>query len=127
MSITTWNPTLAATLIFVSAWVVGCGSSDDASAPSDMFSKTIKPILKKHCFECHEGFMSEAGLKLDSIEDIRKGGRNGAGIIPGDPGKGTIMMSILPSETGPATMPPYTKLSADEIESIREWIRQGAN
>ena len=111
----------------ISLTLVGCGSSDDAIVPSDMFSNTIQPIIQKHCIECHEGVMAEAALKLDSLENIREGGRTGPGVVPGNPEKGTIMVSILPSETGPATMPPYTKLSNEEIELIREWIRQGAN
>lgn len=105
----------------------GCESSEHL-VPSERFTKTIKPIFDEYCIECHQGWMAEAALKLDSLENMREGGRSGPGIVPGDPDKGTIMASIVPSQEGPPTMPPASStMSAREVELIREWIRQGAN
>ena len=74
--------------------------------------------------------MAEAALRTDSLSKIIEGGRSGPGFIPGNPEKGTIMMSMLPRETGQRLYDNYDhdfRLSVDEIELIREWIRQGAN
>ena len=91
------------------------------------FDAQIKPIFDKHCIECHEGWFPSGGLRLDSIENIRKGGKTGFAIVPGKADKGLIIMSVVPRKNGRVKMPPMgERLHDEEIELIREWIRQGA-
>ena len=74
--------------------------------------------------------MAEPALRTDSLSKMIEGGRSGPGIIPGNPDKGTILKSMLPRESGQRMYDNYGhdfRLSTDEIELIREWIRQGAS
>ena len=90
------------------------------------FKSDIKPIFDRHCIECHEGWFPDAGLRLDTLENVRKGGRTGPAVVPGKPDKGLIMLLSMPGKNRPARMPPGAKkLSDTEIEQLREWIRQG--
>lgn len=91
------------------------------------FDAQIKPVFDKHCIECHQGWFPSGGLRLDSAENIREGGKTGYAVVPGKPDKGLIIMSIVPRKNGRVRMPPQgERISDKKIELIREWIRQGA-
>ena len=42
------------------------------------FERTIRPILIKHCIKCHGPQRQEGDLRLDSREQLLKGGNRGA-------------------------------------------------
>ncbi len=91
------------------------------------FNSQIKPVFDKYCIQCHEGWFPKGKLRLDSVENIREGGKTGFAVVPGQPDKGLIIMSIVPGKNGRVRMPPQgARVSDKEIMLIREWIRQGA-
>ena len=91
------------------------------------FARDIKPIFDKHCVDCHSGWFPQAGLRLDSLEGVREGGRSGPAIVPGSPEKGWIPHSLRLPEGRRGKMPPgEQRLSAEESRLIDAWIRQGA-
>src|SRR4051812_46285240 len=48
------------------------------------FGKDIRPLLERHCFECHGPQAQEAGLRLDVKQAALKGGEsNEPAIVPG--------------------------------------------
>ena len=51
-----------------------------------LFEQKVKPLLAHHCYDCHSLKADElkGKLKLDSLEDIMKGGANGPAVIAGD-------------------------------------------
>jgi hypothetical protein len=52
----------------------------------EFFEKRIRPVLVERCYRCHNSFEKQRnGLAVDHRASIRKGGRSGMGVVPGDP------------------------------------------
>ena len=47
------------------------------SAKLAFFENQIRPLLSKHCFECHNDTKQEGGLRLDFRQAMRTGGESG--------------------------------------------------
>ncbi len=104
--------------------------ADDPKAKVQIvtYSQDIRPLLKKHCVECHSGWFPDGGLRLDSIDAIFKGGNSGPAIVPGSPDKGWLMYSLTKARQRRMQMPPNgERLSQQQVNLLKEWIRQGAN
>jgi mono/diheme cytochrome c family protein len=92
---------------------------------SQLFARKVRPLLESKCFDCHSSRADDvkSGLKLDSLEEILKGGAMGAAVVPGDP-EASFLLKALRYEEADYQMPPAGKLSDDEIGLVEEWIRQ---
>ena len=99
-----------------------------AQAGTDMYVKTVQPILANNCYKCHGGENHRGGLQLDTKERILKGGKDGAVIVPGHPEQ-SLLVKLIRHE-GPADdpmpMPPKGKLSDADIAAVTAWIKAGA-
>ena len=108
--------------------VLGANSAADEPAPSglEFFEKKIRPLLARHCYECHSRQIEEpkSGLRLDSREDILQGGAHGAAIVPGKPDKSRLITAINYADKR-LQMPPRGKLSDEAIADLTEWVRLG--
>jgi Protein of unknown function (DUF1553)/Protein of unknown function (DUF1549)/Planctomycete cytochrome C len=95
------------------------------AADLDFFEKKIRPVLVKHCYECHSvvGEEMEGGLMLDTRAAIRKGGENGPAVVPRAPQKSLLLDAL---EFKSTEMPPDGKLPDDIIADFRKWIERGA-
>src|SRR4051812_12115527 len=85
---------LLLTLIFATAQV---GRHSFAAEDGiEFFEKRIRPVLVEHCYECHsaEAKKLKGNLRLDSREDILRGGETGPAIIPGKPDKSLLITAI---------------------------------
>ena len=100
-----------------------------AKKPVD-YGTQVRPILAGYCYGCHgeEEKKREAGLRLDlktfAFADV--GGY--PNIVPGDPAESELYLRIS-AVLAEERMPPYragTRLSAEQIETIRRWIEEGA-
>ena len=60
----------------------------------DFFEKSIRPVLVKHCQECHGEKKQKAGLRLDSREALLTGGEQGAAIVPGKPEESLLIVAV---------------------------------
>ena len=78
--------------------------------------------------ECHSGWFPDGSLRLDSLENILEGGRQGPAVIPGKPDKGWLI-NLVKSEPGRySKMPPgKEQLTMDQINMIKGWIVEGAH
>src|SRR5262245_18545866 len=58
------------------------------------YMRDIKPLLAKHCAECH-GFKVQKGkLRLDTAEFMRKGGRAGTVLVPGKSAESALIHAV---------------------------------
>src|ERR1700722_19510128 len=97
-----------------------------ADASTVDYTRQIKPLLAKHCFECHGPSKQRGGLRLDSGKAILKGGNSGVVVIPGKCADSLLVKAITSAE-GVKQMPPKgDRLKADEIALLRAWIEGGA-
>lgn len=94
------------------------------------FETQILPALKNRCIECH-GTAKEkpkAGLRLDGVEWIRAGSRNGAVLVPGSPGRSEWFTRVaLPADDFDVMPPDGVTLTKEEIDTLEKWIREGAD
>ncbi|MCB1230489.1 MAG: DUF1501 domain-containing protein [Verrucomicrobiae bacterium] len=97
------------------------------SGESEFFETKVRPLLVKHCYECHsqDAEKIKGGLLLDTKEGWMAGGDSGDVIEPGNPGKSLLVETIHYADPDLA-MPPKYKLEDTEIETLEEWIRLGA-
>lgn len=91
----------------------------------EFFEKQVRPLLAKHCYECHSADAErvEGSLLLDSRAAHLRGGDSGAAIVPGDP-DGSLLIEAVRYES--YEMPPKGKLPDAEIDILVQWIRMGA-
>jgi len=69
------------------------------------YEKDIKPMLDASCARCHGGERPKAGLRLDSLEGVIKGSKEGKVLVAGDSKKSQIV--IAASRIDPeSAMPP---------------------
>lgn len=96
-----------------------------ASAQDADLGRRALSLLSDRCFACHgpDAENRQAGLRLDEPEAAA------AALAPGDPAASKLIQRIL-SEDPAVRMPPsYTgrdPLAADEVETLRRWVAQGA-
>jgi hypothetical protein len=80
------------------------------------------PILQTRCFTCHSQKVKQAGLSVETRDDLLTGGKTGAAIVPGKP-----VESILLGMINTGRMPIGGKpLPSHETTIIRNWIEAGA-
>jgi hypothetical protein len=69
------------------------------------YAKDIRPIFEASCLRCHGGERPKAGLRLDSVEAVLKGSKEGKVVVPGQSEKSGLVIAVarLDPETA---MPP---------------------
>ncbi len=92
-----------------------------ATADIEFFETSIRPLLAKHCFECHGPGKQESGLRLDSRAALMAGGDNGPVVIAGDPANSRLVRAI--SHTDRLRMPPAGKLSEEAVAALTRWVK----
>ena len=97
------------------------------AAPADLehFEQHVRPLLAKHCFECHGPKKEHNGLRLDSRGAMLKGGDGGAAIVPGRPEQ-SLLIEAVKHESFEMPPEPAEPLKPTEIAALERWIRAGA-
>jgi hypothetical protein len=103
-----------------------------SSKPNVTFAGDIKPIFEKSCIKCHSEQKPKGKLRLDTLENVMKGGGDGKVVRPGSSDKSVLIVDVarigdeedwMPPKNNKAHIPALTK---DEVGLIRAWIDQGA-
>ena len=100
------------------------------SAEKISFNRDIRPIFSDICFTCHgpDASKVKGGLRLDSKDAAMKGGESGVAIVPGKPEQSEVFKRLT-THDAEDIMPPKKfgkTLSAEQIETVRRWIAEGA-
>ncbi|MEA3206976.1 MAG: hypothetical protein QOE70_33 [Chthoniobacter sp.] len=94
------------------------------------FNRDIRPILSDKCFHCHgpDAKTREAKLRLDTREGLFSEIDDIFPVVPGDPARSEVLVRILTQDKDEKMPPPKSNktLKPEEIELLREWIKQGA-
>jgi mono/diheme cytochrome c family protein len=106
---------------------VGAAHAANDPASEEFFEKSIRPLFIEHCHECHSSTSKKlkGGLKLDTREDILKGGDSGAAVVPGD-SDGSLLIKAVRWSDADLEMPPKNKLKPEQIAALEKWVRMGA-
>mgnify|MGYP002526290940 CR=1 FL=1 len=91
----------------------------------EFFEKKIRPVLVKHCYECHSAKSKsvKGDLLLDTRAGVRRGGDSGASVVPGKLDDSLLLDAI---RYDGLEMPPKGKLPAAVIADFERWIKTGA-
>lgn len=66
-----------------------------ASTQQDVtYAKDIRPLFESSCLRCHGAERPKAGLRLDSLEGVLKGGKEGKVIAPGQSEKSKLVIAV---------------------------------
>lgn len=88
------------------------------------FGRDVQPILQQRCVSCHGPELQMNGLRLDRRADAMRGGTQ-SDIGPGNADGSRLYHRLIDTKFG-QRMPPAGPLKDAEIETIKEWIDQGA-
>lgn len=87
------------------------------------YAKEIKPLLKSRCYACHGALKQKAGLRLDAVSLMHKGGESGDVIEKGS----ALLLEKVASTDKDERMPPEgAPLAAEEIAKLKAWVAAGA-
>jgi cytochrome c551/c552 len=82
-------------------------------------------LIRENCLKCHSGENPPNGLRLDSVDNMVRGGKRGPAVVPFQPDDSLIYQAITGAKKA-VRMPPGRVFSKDEVATIRRWISQGA-
>ena len=102
-------------------------SSICAEDDLEFFERKVRPVLVKHCYECHSADSRKlgGGLLLDSRDGVRQGGDSGPAIEAGKP-EASLLIKAVRYQDDASNMPPQGRLSDQAIADLEEWVRRGA-
>ena len=86
-------------------------------------------VLEFKCSVCHGRKKQEAGLSLLSLSDLRKGGKSGPAIVPGDAAASRMIQRIQADAMPPLALRTDVSVkpvTAVELEILKTWIDRGA-
>ncbi|WP_437185117.1 PSD1 and planctomycete cytochrome C domain-containing protein [Planctomicrobium sp. SH668] len=87
------------------------------------FENEIRPLLIKHCYECHgDGGHAEGELFLNSHQGVIVGGASGPAAIAGKAKESLLIRAV---EYRGIEMPPNGKLPQSEIDKLNRWVEMG--
>lgn len=90
------------------------------------FDQDIRPLLQKHCVECHGEKKQKGELRLDAKIFAFKGGHEGLAIVAGDATKSLLLQRIKSADDDERMPPKGEPLSPAQIALVQEWIQTGA-
>jgi hypothetical protein len=90
----------------------------------EFFETRVRPVLAEHCYSCHGEQKQQAGLRLDTVDGLRRGTDDGPVLVPGDPTKSKLIHAV--KRQGDYPMPPKQALSDEAVAVLTQWVKAGA-
>ncbi len=120
--------------VLLLAWCLPIAGSDSAENPItaptpsgdalEFFETKVRPLLVERCFECHgpEIDKPKGGLRLSSRDSVLQGGDSGPAVVPANVEESLLIQAIRYEGY---EMPPDSKLSDEDIETLVTWVSLG--
>ncbi len=118
---------LIAVVVSLTTVHAGSGRADDktdAKKPKVTYDENVRPILREHCFTCHNQNQSKGGLALDSFGRLMEGGSSGEVVFEGDLDSSRLW-SLVSHEEEPYMPPNQDPLPKEKLDVLRAWIDGG--
>ncbi len=102
--------------------------AESLNANAYVYEITVAPILDEKCVACHGPDKSKGDLRLDTPENILKGGEHGNLLGSGINDSGLLLNRIHLPLAHDDHMPPdgKTQLTKEEISILNHWVKSGA-
>ena len=114
-------------VLFCAVFSATTHADDNAPTPEQLefFESKVRPLLVKHCYECHSvnAKRIEGKLLLDSRAAHLRGGDSGEAIVPGDADSSLLIEAVRYESF---EMPPKGKLPNKDVETLVRWVNMGA-
>ncbi len=93
--------------------------------PASAAQRPVEPLIQKYCLGCHNQTDREAGLSLQTREELLKGGDDGPVLVADYANSRLLAVLGKSSET---TMPPNGEPQPTDVEreELRKWVLSGA-
>ena len=91
-----------------------------ARATAVDYATQIKPLLKQKCYACHGGLKQKAGLRLDTVALMLKGGESGSAAK-------LIIERVTATDEHERMPQQAAALTTGQIALLRTWIDAGAS
>lgn len=92
-----------------------------------LFEDVIQPILNEKCSQCHQASKLKGSLSVESLADLKKGGKHGPAVVAGSLNESELYKRISLNPDNKEFMPTdgKTPLTKTETEIIKWWIEKG--
>lgn len=117
------NPLVTVPALLVAAVLAWPGRLIGAEPPVS-YTRDIVPLFKRSCTGCHHPGKLKGQLDLTSYASFRKGGKHGAGFVPGKPAESRVVEEIAGED--PSMPEEGDPLSKAEVALVERWIAAGA-
>jgi hypothetical protein len=106
--------------------IAGSAAENDRKQ-AEFFENKIRPLLSKHCYECHSEQAGEqqGGLLLDRQTGWLEGGDRDRAVVPGEP-EASLLIKAVRYQDEDLQMPPEYQLADSDVRLLEQWIRRGA-
>ena len=117
--------TFRSIVLFAASLIAGTAIAQDDSGEA-FFSKQVKPLLEKHCYQCHRNDVDDLGgdLAMASRASMISGGEAGS-VLDEASLENSLLLRVLSYEDDTYQMPPDGKLSDEEIAIFKKWVELG--
>ncbi|MFG0334455.1 MAG: DUF1549 domain-containing protein, partial [Maioricimonas sp. JB049] len=117
----------ACIFLLMSLAAVAAATAGEDAPPID-YVRDVRPILQKHCYECHGEGDQNSGLRLDIRSEAFKGGEfYGASILPGRAADSPLVQFVADKDADLQMPPDGEGLSDEEIAVLTKWVNDGAS
>lgn len=97
-------------------------SPEASSSATVSFSADVMPIFVDKCIQCHGVESKKEGLDMRTYDDLIKGSRKGAVLVPGNANESLFVQLIIAGE-----MPNRGEMvTPEELQILMDWVNQGA-
>ncbi|GEP40714.1 PSD1 and planctomycete cytochrome C domain-containing protein [Brevifollis gellanilyticus] len=98
-----------------------------ATAETPDFVRDVRPIFEAHCLKCHGPEEQNGSLRYDQKAAVFSQADSGKHtVVAGQPEQSELLKRITSSHKDEQMPPKGSRLSAAEIETLRQWIVGGA-
>jgi hypothetical protein len=89
------------------------------------FQEDVKPILEASCVKCHARGQSKGGFRLETREQLLKGGDSGAAVVPGKSAESYLVELVAGVDPDNVMPQKGSKLTHEQVGILRKWIDDG--
>jgi hypothetical protein len=101
-------------------------SIDMAAAQAISFTRDVKPLIEKHCLDCHDSDKPKGNYNMTLVSTLVLAGKKaGPGVVPGKPDESAII-KYTRGQLKPQMPKGEDPLTEDEVHTFRLWIAGGA-
>ena len=120
------NLPVPALLCALCACVVSPSSTHAADPKQKItFDEHVLPIFRAKCVACHNPDKKKNDFDLSTFPKLMQGGAGGVAVKPGDP-DGSLLFKLVTHKVEPFMPPDSPVIAAEMVETLRNWIAQGA-